>query len=51
MEILTEPAKSGAEAYLSRANALLSLRRIPEIEEALAKPPATVDLVELEIRR
>ena len=48
-EVLADPAKAKAAAYLSRLKALLELRRIPEIEEALASPPAGIDMLELEI--
>lgn len=47
--ILAEPAKANPAAYLSRLRALLDLRRNPDIEEALASPPAGIDMVELEI--
>ena len=49
VRVLEEPAKSQPDAYLSRLRALLKLQRKSAIEEALATPPAAVDLVELEI--
>lgn len=47
--VLEKPAQSQPDAYLARLDAMLSLRQEAAIKEALAKPPATVDLVELEI--
>lgn len=48
-KVLEEPAKSLPTAYLARLQALLHLKKFPDLEAALSNPPATVDLVELEI--
>lgn len=50
-EILEKPAKTRSDAYLARLHALLRLKRNAEIEAALAAPPDSVDLMDLEILR
>ena len=47
--ILDEPAKIRSDAYLARLHALLRLKKNSAITAALAAPPPSVDLVELEI--
>ncbi|RYD82107.1 MAG: hypothetical protein EOP84_09955 [Verrucomicrobiaceae bacterium] len=51
LDILKEPAKTRSDAYLALLHALLRLNREPELREALAQPPETADMVELEIVR
>ena len=51
VKLLIEPAKTRTDAYIARLHALLRLQKNAEIEAALAAPPASVDLVELEIIR
>ncbi|MCX6868826.1 MAG: hypothetical protein NTV46_22010 [Verrucomicrobia bacterium] len=51
VRILEEPAKTRSDAYLARLHALLRLQKGAAIEAALATPPASVDLVEIEIVR
>ncbi|MEI6606926.1 MAG: hypothetical protein WCP35_16570, partial [Verrucomicrobiota bacterium] len=47
--LLAEAAKTRSDAYLARLNALVHLNKDAEVAVALAAPPASVDLVELEI--
>ena len=49
LHILEEPAKTRSDAYIARLNALLRLKMNAELVAALATPPASVDLVEIEI--
>ncbi len=49
LHILEEPAKTRSDAYIARLNALLHLKMNAELVAALATPPASVDLVEIEI--
>jgi hypothetical protein len=46
---LEEPAKTLSDAYLARLHALLLLKKDHAITAALAAPPPSIDLVELEI--
>lgn len=47
---LLEPfAKTSSTAYIARTRALMNTSRFPELEAALATPPPSVDLVDLEI--
>ena len=48
-DLLEEAAKTRADAFIARLSALLRLKRDADITAALATPPASVDLVELEI--
>jgi len=50
-KVLAGPAMSRPDAYLARLRALLSLKDKPALELALRKPPAGIDLVEIEIVR
>jgi len=50
-KILEKPAKSSPDAYLARLHALLVLKQLPAIKQDLRRPPAAVDLVEIEIIR
>ena len=47
--LLEEPAKTRADAYISRLNALLRLEREDEITTMLKKAPDSADMVEVEI--
>ena len=47
--ILEGPAQTRSDAYLARLHALLRLKKTSELTSALAAPPASVDLVEIEI--
>lgn len=47
--LLEGPAKTRSDAYIARLNALLHLKKDAEITAALAAPPASADLVEVEI--
>jgi hypothetical protein len=47
--LLEEPAQTRSDAYLARLRALLRLQQESDIVAALAKPPVSVDPVELEI--
>jgi hypothetical protein len=47
--ILEPLAKTRSDAFIARIHALLRLKRTSEIKDALAKPPASADLVEIEI--
>ena len=49
--ILKEPAKIRSDAYNARLHALLRLGHEAEIQKALAEPPASADLVDIEIVR
>lgn len=49
VDVLAGPALIRSDAYLSRLHALLRLDRSGELVAALAAPPSTVDLVEMEI--
>ena len=51
LDILKEPAKTRSDAYLALLHALLRLNRQEELKEALAHPPETADMVELNIVR
>ncbi|WP_193212270.1 hypothetical protein [Luteolibacter marinus] len=51
VELLEEPAKSSSSAYLAWLNALLRLDRHDELEVALDSPPASTDMVEVELVR
>ena len=49
VSILAEPALTRSDAYLARLHALLRLERTDELAAALADPPDSIDLVEMEI--
>ncbi len=49
VRILKEPALTRGDAYLARLKALLHLNLNDDLTAALAAPPASADLVELEI--
>ena len=49
VKILEEPAKTRSDAYLARLHALLRLKQQSSLTAALAAPPPSADLVELEI--
>ncbi|MCX6878374.1 MAG: hypothetical protein NTW21_31865 [Verrucomicrobia bacterium] len=49
--LLEEPAKTRSDAYLARLHALLRLKNDVAIVAAMAAPPDSVDLVEIEIVR
>ena len=51
VKILAEPAKTRSDAYLSLLQALLRLNRFDELTTALANPPGSIDLVDVEIVR
>jgi hypothetical protein len=51
VEVLEEPAKIRSDAYIARLHALLSLKQEDALKTALAAPPDSVDLVEIEIVR
>lgn len=48
-DLLKQAAETSSEAYLARLHALLRLGRDTEIEAALAEPPASADMLEIEI--
>jgi hypothetical protein len=47
-QLLEELAKTRSDAYLARLHALLRLQKETEMKSALAEPPASADLVEIE---
>ena len=47
--LLEEAATTRSDAFIARLNALMRLKRDAEVVTAMAAPPASVDLVELEI--
>ena len=47
--VLEEPARTRSDAYIARLYALLRLKKDTEIAAALAAPPASADLVEIEL--
>ena len=51
IQVLAEPAKTRADAYLTRLHVLLSLGKDDEVDAALAFPPAAPDPVGIEIVR
>ena len=51
VRILEEPAKKRTDAYIARLNAMLRLKQNDALDAALAVPPDSVDLVEMEIVR
>ena len=51
VDLLAEPAKTNAGAYIARLHALLREQRLDEAAAALAEPPKGVDRVELEVAR
>jgi len=50
-KILEAPARTRQDAYIARLHALMRLRHEDEIGTALAAPPGSVDLVEMQIVR
>ena len=48
-KILEDPAKTRSDAYLARLHALLRLNQQSTLKAAIAAPPPSADLVELEI--
>ena len=50
-KLLTEPAKTSSSAFIARLNALLRLNKTAELAAALANPPDSADIVEMEIVR
>lgn len=49
VRLLEESAKTHSDAFISRLNALLSLKKEDAIATALAAPPASADFVEIEL--
>jgi len=49
VNLLDEPAKTRSDAFIARLTALMCLKRDAAITAALASPPDSVDLVELEV--
>jgi hypothetical protein len=49
IEILEPYAKSVSSAYIERTRALMNTERFAELDGAIASPPPSVDLVDLEI--
>ena len=47
--MLEEAAQTRSDAYISRLNAMMLLHQDADIAVALAAPPASVDLIELEV--
>ncbi len=51
LTLLTEPAKTNADAYLARLHALLREKRFADLDAAFREPPKSVSTVELEMVR
>jgi transposase-like protein len=50
-DLLAEPAKSSPTAFIARLHALLREKRTSDVAALLAEPPASCDLVDLELAK